>query len=437
MVGEHFFSKTLSVATIKTLSAQKRILIIGAGFAGVRCAYDLALLAERNKNLPYNLDITLVSKTKRHVEYPAMYEVAVTCLGEEPKNSEEQISASVGILLKELFNKLPVRIRQGKVVKINTQNKEIILQDKSTLPYDLLVIAMGTKLATHGISGVREHAFSVKILSETLRLRYHLAQQFKKGNDKALTFVVVGGGATGVELASELANHAHHHCSMHNIERDKVHIILMEGKNNILPSVPMQIRQKIERRLEKIGVEVRCNSTIQHVASDHALIGDNNKRIDTNTVIWAAGLQAHPILKASNLEIKAWGALADTTMHAQGRKDIFVAGDIAVLTAPDKKISIPATVPVAYTQGALVARNIINQLTNQPFEHYQYHKMGQLIAIGGKYAVIIMPSGWGWAGRLPWIVKRLVSLRYWLHLLPWYRALAFSLKSLRLHTSND
>lgn len=425
------------MAALKPPPAKKRIVIIGAGFAGISCAHKLARQAQRDKNLSRTLDITLVSRTKRHVEYPAMYEVAVTCLGEEPKNSKEYISDGVGILLSELFNKLPVRIKQGEAIKINTQNKEIILRGKSSLSYDILVIATGAKLATFGISGVREHAFSVKTLSETLRLRYHIARQFKKGSDKALTFVIAGGGATGVELASELANHARHHCAMHNIERDKVRILLMEAKSTILPGIPERLRKKIERRLQKIGVEVLYNSPIQYVASDHALIGDNKERIDTNTVVWAAGLQARSVLKASNLEVKKWGALADTTMQARGRKDIFIAGDIAVLSAPDKEISIPATVAVAYTQGALVALNIIHQLNGQPLEHYQYHKMGQLIAIGGKYAVVIMPNGKGWAGHLPWLAKRLISLRYWLHLLPWYRALAFSLKSLRLHTTND
>ena len=425
------------MATIKTHFAQKRIVIIGFGFAGISCAHNLAKQAQRNKKLPYDIDITLVSKTKRHVEYPSMYEVAVTCLADDSENSKEKISASVGILLKELFNKLPVHIRKGDVVKINTQNKQVILEDNSTLPYDSLVIATGAKLATYNIPGVKEYAFSVKKLSEALRLRYHVAQQFKSGDDKALTFVIVGGGITGVELASELANHAQQHCTTHNIERDKTRIVLMEAGNNILSGIPEKVRKKIEQRLKKIGVEVRCNSNIQRVAIDHAIIGDNNKRIDTNTVIWAAGLQAHSILKESNLKIKRRGALADTTMRVQGEKDIFVAGDIAVLESPDKKISIPATVPVAYTQGALVARNIIHQLTGKPLEHYHYRKMRQLIAVGGKYAVIVMPGGRGWAGRLPWIVKRLVSLRYWLHLLPWYRALSFSLKSLHLHTIND
>ena len=187
-------------------------------------------------------------------------------------------------------------------------------------------------------------------------------------------------------------------------------------------------------RLEELGVEIMTQRPVSRVERGAVLLGDD-ERIATRTVVWAGGLAPHTILTNSGLAVERWGLVVRDTLQAKEHANVFVAGDAARLQNMTEVI--PATVPVAYTQGALVAENIIRQQQGQALQPYVYRTVGALIAVGGKEAIVLLPGGKGWSGRLPWVAKKVVSLRYWSWYLPWWRALSFWWRSLKLHTAND
>ncbi len=419
------------------------VVIVGGGYAGVRCAFELA---QQKKSGGFKEhDITLISKSKRHVEYPSMYEVAVTCPSEETRKNKRQIAAAVGVPLTELFRGLPVRVRRGTAERVDTSAKRIVLRGGETVPYDTLVLAPGAKLADFGVPGVKENAFSVKTFPQALRLRYHVARQIQQAaaasseefKRRVLTFVVVGGGATGVEMAAELAHHAAEHCSLHRIDRRALRVVIVEAKDRILSGVPEHLREKAQKRLKGVGVEVRCGSAIKEIRDGYVLAGEGGERLDTNTVIWSAGLQTHQLLKEAGFEVGSRGVVVEPTLMVKGYDRIFAAGDCAVIPSDEGRPSVPATVPAAYNQGSLAARNIVNLSRGRGLEPYQHHKLGQLITLGGKKALLVTAGGRGWLGFLPWAAKMAVTFNYWRRLLPWRRAVGLAARNLRLRVVND
>ena len=414
-----------------------QVLILGSGYAGLRCAHDLARIRRTKQYV-----ITLLSNETVHVEYPMLYEAATASLPQESLQSTERITRSVSVSLANIVARLPLRIRTGKVEEIVPEKNLVRVSGGREVPYDFLVSALGADIATFGVMGVRENAFTVKTLRETLRLRHHIVRQFflaaragRKERLERLTFVVVGGGATGVETAAELAGQAHEQCLAHTIRPEDVRIVLLESGPRILSMLPQRLSAKATRRLCQLGVEVVTDSSVEIVTPDTVLWDGGKKRLRTLTVVWAGGLALHPVLARSTLPAGDTGILVKPTLQSIGFENVLGAGDGAVIEGREK--DIPANVPVAYTQGALAARNILRLMTGKRLDTYTYRAQGQLIALGGKQALLTLASGRGWIGFLPWVVKRLVSLKYWLRFLPPKDALTFWTNGSRLQTWND
>lgn len=420
------------------LELKRRVVILGGGYAGVRVAWDLTQALRRGAAL----DVVLVNDSAYHLNTPLLYEVATAYLKSESTQSSERVRDSVCVPLEEIFSSRALTIKLGRVTSIVPAERLVVFRDTTSLSYDTLVVALGAEVATYGTPGVHEHAFSVKTLHESLELRHHIVRHFmlaKKAESESaaralLTFVIVGAGAAGVETAAELAGHIAHQCQVRGVAVDVPHIVLVEAGEEILRAAPPVLRQKTVRRLQELGIEVRVHNPITKVAAEHVELANGN-RILTHTTIWTGGLAAPALFSAAGLPVAQWGIAAEDTLQVTGHPNIFVAGDCAVL--PNYPEKIPATVPVAYTQGALVAANIVRQLRQEPLVSYRYETLGALIATGGKTAVAIFPNQRGWFGVMPWLVKQLLTLRYWSWYLSVGAALKFWWRSVILHTHND
>lgn len=420
-----------------THGPKKRVVIIGAGYAGVRVARDLARAAQGGAPL----EVMLISDSEYHLETPLLYEVATAYLKGESTQSSEQVQDSVCVPLETIFAGLPIQIRVTRIKNIAAANRMIECSDDTTISYDTLVLAVGAQLATYNIPGVEEYAFSIKTLHESLELRHHIVRQFMMAKDMTgeplknlLTFVIVGAGAAGVEAAAELAGHIKRQCQVRGIDPTIPKVILVEAGPDVLKMAPPHLRTYTQQRLTKLGIQVLVQHPITRVATD-AVTFANGEHIYTHTVIWTGGLTSHPLLGAAGLPLLQWGVAVTPTLQVVGHPNIFAAGDCGVL--PPSSGKIPAIVPVAYTQGALVAANIIRQLKGEPLQEYIHKNLGALIATGGKSAVAIFSNQKGWRGVLPWLVKKLVTLRYW----SWYvsprAALSFWWRSMIIHSQND
>lgn len=409
------------------LQQRKRLLILGGGYAGVRVAHDIATSAERAA-----FDVILISRSADHLEVPSLYEVATGYLPHESTHSSEQVGQGVSAPLTDIFSHQSVGVRIGSVQLIRLADQFVVLNDKTTLSYDYLVVALGAELATYNIPGVMEWAFSVKTLPEALRLRHHIMHCLL--TQPRVTVVIIGGGATGVETASELAGLIRHVRHDRQFAATEARIVLAESSPDILRESPAPLRSQVLVRLKKLGIEVMTSRTVERLTETAVFFKDGGTLMSDATV-WAGGLRPHEALVRSGLPIRGWGVAVEPTMQVVGHPALFAAGDSAVVNDP--AVRIPATVPVAYAQGALVARNLRHLYRGEALESFRFSAFGQLVTVGGKMAIFISRRGRGFMGVAPWLAKRFVSLRYWLQYLPFWVALRLWYQGVWRHSFND
>lgn len=416
----------------------QRVVIVGGGYAGVRVAWDLAqaLLAGRCPTI----EIILVSDQPHHLDTSQLYEVATAYLPRESDQSSERISQGALVPLLEIFAPTPVQVVINSVERIDRAARLLVMADCRTLSYDYVVLAVGAAVATYHTPGVTEHAFILKTLSEALRLRHHMIRQFyaarhlpPRAAAAALTFVIVGGGATGVETAAEWAHHVRKQCRKMKISPGQTRIVLAEASEHILREAPDALRHQTQRRLAEEGVEILTGQPVTRVEADQVCLGSAGESLPANTVIWTAGLAAHPLVVSSQLPLTGFGVTCRPTLQVKGEGRLYAAGDCARLEGQ----VIPATIPVAYKEGALVARNILHQLAGQPLEEFRYRRQGALVTVGGKRALAYGMGLKGMIGFGPWLIKKLVTLRYWDRYLSWGKALSLWLRGLRVQSLND
>lgn len=413
-----------------------QVVVLGGGYAGVRAATDLADLTDGAAR------IVLVSRTSHHVEMPTLYEVATAFLQRESATSSEQVADTVAVHLGKLVARSGIEVKIGEVERIDFSNRLIVFADRSTVSYDALVLAVGCALNTFGVPGVLEHTFSVATLADALMLRHHIVRQFftarhasTKEACQLLTFAIIGGGAAGVEIAAELAGQVRRQADKHGIDCELSRTVLLEAQPHILRELPPAWRERAAVRLRSLGVEIIVNAKVSRVEEGRVLFAAQREPLPASTIIWAGGLAPNSLLSVSGLPLAGRGVAVEETLQVAGRPGVFAVGDCAMLPAALQPV--PATVPVAYTQGALAARNVLHYLRRELLERYRYRFPGAFITLGGKRAVAVLPGGISFDGRAGWLLKQLVSLRYWLRYLPPVAAIRFWVGALRVHVAND
>lgn len=411
-----------------------RVVILGGGYAGLRVAHDVCRAATARHG-----EVVLVAALPDHLDVASLYEVATARLKRESIYSSELISRGFGISLEEITAHWPVKVKIGKVAMISTADRLLLFEDKTSLSYDQLVLAVGAETALYGVPGVAEHAFSIKTLFEALRLRHHITRCLKQAQAAAgpertalSTFVVVGAGATGVEVASELMGLVRHWQRVDHTLQPRV--MLLEAGETLLKELPELVQQRVAKRLERLGIEVRSHCPVVLVGEREVNLRTGGT-IATRTVIWAGGLQPAELLVRSHLPMLRWGVRVLDTLQVVGQPNIFAVGDCAVLE--NTSVPIPATVPVAYAQGALVAQSLLKQQRGEPVQPFAWRKRSQIITLGGKTTLLITPRGWVWIGWWPWLLKHAVLWQYWCRYVSPWRAAQLLRQQVAVETRND
>ncbi len=399
-----------------------RILILGAGFAGVACARVLARSSERDK-----FEITLVDANASQLYQPALYEILCT-----PRAvSATALKEMAQIPLAEAVRGLPVKSRQARVTFWDGQKKLVHL-DHGQLAYDTLVVALGSQSEYFGVAGAQEHAWAFKSFEDAVRFRNALADEFSRTNGPVMV-VVAGGGFAGVECAGELA------LLLRTMERRSSrsgHIVVIEGCPQLLPGLPARVAQRAHQRLASLGVEIRLNTLAVRV-SENDIVLNSKERIKTKFVLWTAGVRACALPGAGKESCGTRGRLStDPFLHLAGFPNVFAIGDIACIAGPDGK-PLPQTASLAIDEATYVARRIVAEHRKQKMTPYRAHFEGYVIPVGGKYALFVFPSGFVIAGFLGWVLRRLIDLVYFNSVLPWSRAFTLWLRANRLFTRND
>jgi len=348
------------------------VVIIGGGFGGLYAARTLAHAAVR---------ITLVDRRNYHLFQPLLYQVASAAL------NPSDIASPIRSILNRQRN---TGVILGDATSIDTANKRVILAD-GELAYDYLVVATG---ATHSYFNHPEwerDAPGLKTIEDALEIRRRVLLAFEhaeRETDPAmqrawLTFVVVGGGPTGVELAGALSEIARQTMirDFRHIDPKSARVILVEGRDRVLPPYPPSLSAKAQRQLEHLGVEVITRGTVTSVNDHEVCIGETT--IAAKTVLWAAGVQASPLAASLGVPLdRAGRVLVEPDLTIPGHPEVFVIGDLAAVKQKNGEL-VPGVAPAAIQEGVYVAKRIAGK-THAPFK---YRDKGSLATIGRAAAV--------------------------------------------------
>jgi NADH:ubiquinone reductase (H+-translocating) len=353
------------------------IIIIGGGFAGLYTARGLRHV---------EADITLLDRHNYHLFQPLLYQVATAGL------NPSDIAAPIRSILRQQKN---VSVLLGEAVSVDVLKKHVHLADGATLTYDHLVIATG---ATHSYFDHPEwEAFApgLKSIDDALEIRRRVLLAFEaaeRSNDAAerdalLTFVIIGAGPTGVELAGALSEIARQTMvrDFRSINPESARVILIEGRDRVLPPYPPELSEKARLQLVELGVDVITGALVTDVSDREVRIGE--RVIPTRTVLWGAGVQASPLAKSLGVPLdRAGRVLVEPDLTIPGHPDVFVLGDLAAVQQYDGSF-VPGVAPAAIQEGQHTALNLERAVEGQPLRAFKYNDKGSLATIGRAAAV--------------------------------------------------
>lgn len=358
---------------------RNRIVVVGAGFAGLQLVHDL-------KGAP--ADITIIDRRNHHLFQPLLYQVATTLLA----------TSEIAWPIRRLFRNRPeVRTLLGEVTSVDRGAQTVALKDGSTIPYDTLVLATGARHAYFGHDEWEAVAPGLKTLEDATTIRRRILLAFEHAEleqDPAkraafLTFVVVGGGPTGVELSGIIAELAHRTLvtEFRSVDTRQARIILVEAGPRILPVFTPELSEYGRKALEKLGVEVRTGTPVTECGVEGVRIGD--EFVPSRTLIWAAGVQASRAAAWLGIGAdRAGRAIVERDLTVPGAPEIFVIGDTASVTTGDGK-PVPGVAPAAKQQGAYVARVLRSRMEGKPKPgEFTYRHQGNLATVGRSAAVV-------------------------------------------------
>lgn len=388
------------------LSPRPKVVIVGAGFGGLEAAHGLRDTA---------VDVVVIDRVNHHTFQPLLYQVATAGL------SAPQIAAPIRHILRSQRN---VRVLLGEAVGIDTAGQRVLLSD-GEVAFDYLIVATGLTHSYFGHDAWAQHAPGLKTLDDALEIRRRVLIAFERAErepDAAvraawLTFVVIGGGPTGVELAGTLAEIARHTLTneFRSINPALARVLLLEGGPRVLSAYPETLSDKALQQLHRLGVEVRVGSKVSGIDADGVTVESaDNERIATRTALWAAGVQATPLARALPGPHDRSGRLMVTpTLRVEQHDAIFVIGDLASLVQDDAPV--PGVAYAAKQMGAYAAQAIALQVSGaaQSLAPFRYRDRGALATIGRKAAVAVLPGGIrlsGWPAWWTWLLVHVYFL---------------------------
>ena len=378
-----------------------RVVIAGAGFAGITTARGL-------KHAP--VDVVLIDRNNYHLFTPLLYQVASALL------DPGEVARPVRELIRPLGN---AEFRMAEVTGVDLERR-IVNTDRGEVPYDYLVLATGSQSDYFGNASLARHALGLKGLDEGLALRNHVlgrveAAQWISDPDSrraALTFAIVGGGPTGVEMAGALSELIRHVLKKDypNLELGEVRVMLLEAADSLLGTFHPSLREAARRSLEKKGVEVTLKAKVAEV-SDNAIRLAGGEEIRANTVVWTAGVRASDVGALLGVELGRQSRVpVDRTLQLPGHPVVFVIGDLA--GSVDGGTPLPMLIPVAMQEGRRVAATIGDMARNGGATAFVYKDPGTMATIGRNSAVAQLGRVrlTGFPGWVMWLTVHLVNV---------------------------
>lgn len=370
------------------ISARPHVVVIGAGFGG---------LAATRRFYGEAVDVTVIDQRNHHLFQPLLYQVATAAL------SPADIAAPIRSILRDQDN---VRVVLDGVVAIDTDRQFVALASGMIIAFDWLIVATGARHSFFGRDDWEPHASGLKTIEDATAIRRKVllaleraeTETNKQRRQALLTFVVIGGGPTGVEMAGAIAELAHRSVNrdFRSITPHCSRVVLINQADRLLEAFPPDLSERALGDLTRLGVEVRLSTRVNEIGPDFVEAGGD--RIDAYTIIWAAGVQASPAASWLDVPCDTAGRVhVDAMLRTTNSKRVFVIGDTANCSGPDGR-PLPGIAPVAKQQGEYVARAILATISGCAIESFRYRHRGNLATIGRSHAVAdfgrIKIKGW-------------------------------------------
>ncbi|HNE36930.1 MAG TPA: NAD(P)/FAD-dependent oxidoreductase [Microthrixaceae bacterium] len=390
------------------MERRRRVVVVGAGFAGLELVKGLAAAP---------VDVVLVDANNFHTFQPLLYQVATAGL------DGDDIAAPVRAVVRSQAN---VDVRLGQVVDIDVDDRRVVFRDGPALSYDRLVLAAGAVTNTYGVPGVDEHGFGLKSLEDALQLRQHLLRQFERASvdpslveQGVLDVVIAGGGPTGVELAGGIAE-LYRNVLSHDfptLDVRKARVVIVEPGDRVLAPFHPKLSARAARTLARLGVELVFGQGV--TGTDGKVVQlDDGSSVPCSTLVWTAGVKASPLADVLARHLgdgtltRGGRVVVTPELTVPGHPEIAVVGDLAA--TPDGSGGVlPQLAPVAIQGGRLVAANLVAELAGHPAEPFHYVDKGTMATVGRRNAVAQLPGRLrfsGTPGWLAWLGLHLIML---------------------------
>jgi len=412
----------------------KEVLVVGAGFGGLEAARALA----RDSGVR----VTVVDQRNHHLFQPLLYQVATAGLN----------PADIAVPIRAQFSRAPnAEVRLGRVGSVDLGRKRISLEDGTQLGWDFLVLAGGAQHSYFGHPGWEAFAPGLKTLEQATEIRRRLLSAFESAEHeqdpaaqrRLLTFVIVGGGPTGVELAGAIADISRTVLvrDFRKIDPASARVLLLEAGPRILPAFAEELSRRAAEDLRELGVEVRTGSAVTGIDALGVTIG--GERIEAKSIFWAAGVQASSLSRSLGVELdRAGRVMVDADLSIPGHPDAFVIGDMAHLDEPGRGL-VPGLAPAAIQEGKAAARNILASIGGRPRRPFRYRDKGMMATIG-KHKAIAQTGPIRLTGYLAWLAWLFIHILYLIGFknrlsvfAQWVWSYVFSKRGARLITNRD
>ncbi len=377
-----------------------RVVIVGGGFAGLSAARVL-------RRAP--VQVTMVDRHNHHVFQPLLYQVATAGL------SSTNIAAPLRHILRRQRN---ATVLLAEATRVDLEGRRLVLRD-GELPYDFLILAAGATHSYFGRDDWERYAPGLKTLDDAIAIRRRVLLAFEEAERETdeerrgewLTFVVIGAGPTGVEMAGTLAEIARHTLrgEFRRIDPARARVILVEGTDRVLPPYPPDLSDKARRQLERLGVRVLTRALVTGVDATGVQLGQ--ERIAARTMVWAAGVAASPLGRSLGVAVDRAGRVkVEPGLSVPGHREVFVVGDLAAVEQDGRLV--PGVAPAANQMGRHAARNVRRALEGRPPAPFHYVDKGSLATIGRRAAVAVIGplKLWGAPAWLAWLAIHIFFL---------------------------